>query len=83
MKQQVQAIYENGVLRPLEPLGLSEKQQVAVTVHSGDDEWVDANAVELANQEHDSALPLVAVREQLSSITGSLAEAVIAERGAY
>ena len=32
MLQHVHAIYENGILRPLEPLALSEHQQVWVSV---------------------------------------------------
>lgn len=34
MDQQVDAIYENGVLKPLGPLNLAEHQRVAVTVSS-------------------------------------------------
>jgi predicted DNA-binding antitoxin AbrB/MazE fold protein len=30
--QEIRAIFENGVLRPLEPLSLAERQQVRVTV---------------------------------------------------
>ena len=32
MAQQLEAIYENGVLRPLEPLALKESQRVTVTI---------------------------------------------------
>ena len=32
MSRSVQAVYENGVLRPLEPLNLPEKKLVTVTV---------------------------------------------------
>ena len=31
----VEAIYENGVLKPAEPLPLSEHQKVQITVHTG------------------------------------------------
>jgi len=31
MQMQVEAVYENGVLRPLEPLALEEHQHVAFT----------------------------------------------------
>lgn len=34
MTTTIQAVYENGVLRPLSPLGLSEGQQVRVIVAS-------------------------------------------------
>ena len=32
MAQQLEAIYENGVLRPLEPIALRESQRVTVTI---------------------------------------------------
>ena len=36
MEKQVDAIYENGVLRPLEPLDLGEQQRVRITVSHGE-----------------------------------------------
>jgi predicted DNA-binding antitoxin AbrB/MazE fold protein len=83
VKQDVQAIFENGVLRPLEQLVLTENEQVGITVHSGDDDWLDAEALALAAAEGDVTTNVATVREQLSRIRGSLAEAVIAERGEY
>ncbi len=41
MSQTVNAIFENGVLRPLDRLNLDERQQVRVTVDSVDPEPVD------------------------------------------
>ena len=38
MTQVVEAIYENGVLRPLAPLQLAENTPVRVAVDSSDDE---------------------------------------------
>jgi predicted DNA-binding antitoxin AbrB/MazE fold protein len=32
MSKQIEAIYENGVLRPLEPLSLDEHQRVTITI---------------------------------------------------
>ena len=32
MSKQIEAIYENGVLRPLEPLDLDESQRVTITI---------------------------------------------------
>jgi predicted DNA-binding antitoxin AbrB/MazE fold protein len=34
MSQTIRAIYENGVLRPLDTLSLSEREQVRITVES-------------------------------------------------
>jgi predicted DNA-binding antitoxin AbrB/MazE fold protein len=31
----IQAVYENGVLKPVQPLALNERQTVLVTVHVG------------------------------------------------
>ena len=83
MKQEVQAVYQKGLLHPLQPLRLSENEQVAVTVHSGDEQWVDQDAHAWAAREGRGAAPLQAVREQLAKIGSSLAQAVIAERGEY
>ncbi len=35
--KQVEAVYENGVLRPLEPLPLDEHQRVTLTVYDAED----------------------------------------------
>jgi predicted DNA-binding antitoxin AbrB/MazE fold protein len=39
----VEAIYENGVLKPLQPLALQEKERVEVTIRSGGN-WVSETA---------------------------------------
>jgi predicted DNA-binding antitoxin AbrB/MazE fold protein len=36
MVRQLEAVFENGVLRPLEPLALAEKQHVRVTITEAD-----------------------------------------------
>jgi Protein of unknown function DUF104 len=83
MEKTIQAVYEGGVLHPLEPLLLPERQQVTVTISDAmeipgehpllvsSDEWADA-----AQQD----IPLEEVRRQLAGIHGTLAEAVIQER---
>lgn len=83
MKRQVEAIFENGVLRPLEDLFLSEHDRVTVTIVSGDDAWLDTEFVALARLEGDATITIDAVRNALSSIPGSLSDVVIAERGDY
>jgi predicted DNA-binding antitoxin AbrB/MazE fold protein len=35
MTRSIQAVYQNGVLRPLEPLNLSENERVTVIIDSG------------------------------------------------
>ncbi len=83
MEKTVQAVYENGVLHPLEPLLLGERQRVTVTISDATDilpshpllvspeEWSDAA--------HDD-IGLDEVRRALSTIHGSLSEAVLEER---
>ena len=83
MEKTIQAVYENGVLNPLEPLQLGERQQVTVTISDridvppnhpllvSPDEWSHAA--------HDD-IGLEEVRRALATIHGSLSEAVLAER---
>jgi predicted DNA-binding antitoxin AbrB/MazE fold protein len=84
MKQEFDAIYENGLLRPLVPLSLPDHERVSVIVESvGGDDWLDQDALRLADAEGDSAISLEDVRRRLATIPGSFAESVIAERGEY
>ena len=83
MEKTVQAVYENGVLHPLEPLPLEERQQVTVTISEATgmspdhpllispEEWAAA-----ANDD----IGLDEVSRALSTIQGSLSEAVLEER---
>jgi predicted DNA-binding antitoxin AbrB/MazE fold protein len=83
MEKTLQAVYRDGALRPLENVQLEESQQVTVTI--GDpaigaqdlagyftpEEWAEAA--------HDD-ISLDEVRRALSTISGSLSDAVIALR---
>jgi predicted DNA-binding antitoxin AbrB/MazE fold protein len=75
MREQIEVIYENGVLRPLGPLPghLQEHQHLTVTIvgDDGSDDWL-ADA--------DSAVSLEAVRQALAKVPGTLAQAVDTER---
>jgi hypothetical protein len=83
MEKTVQAVYENGALHPLEPLPLGERQQVTVTISDAinlspshpllvsPDEWSDAAQGDVGLDE---------VRRALSTIPGSLSQAVLEER---
>ncbi len=75
MREQIEVVYENGVLRPLGPLPgyLHEHQQLTVTIEgpNGANRWL-ADA--------DPTVSLEAVRQALSTLTGTLAQAVHAER---
>jgi len=84
MRQKFDAVYENGLLRPLEPLHLPDHERVSVTVESGSvDDWLDHDAVEWAKQEGDPSISLEDLRSRLTKLNGSLSELVINERGEY
>lgn len=83
MERTFEAVYENGVLRPLENLPISNMQHVLVTISD-----IPATAADVAlyfepeeweAAKHDD-ISLDEVRRALASIPGSLAEAVIASR---
>ncbi len=84
MKQTIEAIYEDGVLRPLEPLNLANHERVSVTVETpGEEDWMDQDFMEQAQQEADPSVTLDEVRRALSKIPKSLADTIIEERGEY
>jgi len=87
MIKQVEAIYENGVLRPLEPLPLAERESVTVTIGIGADQpghsHPDVEFIERARRELasvDSIPTLEEVRQMLSKDKSSWADYIIAER---
>jgi hypothetical protein len=75
MHQQIDVVYENGVLRPLGPLPypLEEHQLLTITFEApdGGDDWL-ADA--------DPSISLDAVRRALAHIPGTLAQLVDEER---
>ena len=83
MEKRLQAVYKDGVLQPLEPVPLEDRQQVTVTISDtvavGEDvkgyftpeEWLKAE---------DDDISLEQVRQGLSTICGPLSEALIAPR---
>ena len=87
MPLQVDAIYENGVLRPLQPLDLTEHEHVLVSVVKAavsgrshlDVEYIERIRREL--QDTEVAPGLEEVRRRLAKIPGSMAAEMIAERG--
>jgi predicted DNA-binding antitoxin AbrB/MazE fold protein len=79
MKKSVEAIYENGVFRPLEPVDLPEHQRVQLTV-ADEDEWLDRDYIEWAASQVQESVSLEAVRQALAKIPGSLTADFIAER---
>ncbi len=83
MHKQVDAVYENGVLRPLEPVDLHEHQRVTVTIADvtpSEEEWLDLDYERWAASEVTGEISLEAVRKALAKIPGSLTQDFIAER---
>ena len=83
----MEAIYENGMLRPLEPLPLSEHQHVRVTLSEIPSDplasMIDQAFLERAQKEVAAAsyIPtLEEVRRMTAKDTSSWAEAIVAER---
>lgn len=80
----IQAIYENGVLRLLEPVPLAEKQRVTLSLvqepQSIVDDLLDHEFLAACVPEADPNITLEAVRTALAKIPGSLTEDFISER---
>jgi predicted DNA-binding antitoxin AbrB/MazE fold protein len=88
MIRKVEAVYEHGVLRPLEPLSLGESQRVRLIISDllNGRSQRDLNIVERARAEvaTEGYIPTIEeVRAALASVPGSLSQDVIAERGDY
>jgi len=87
MQLRVDAVFENGVLRPLQPLDLREHEHVLVSVVKGAAHDRSTLAVEYIEkikrelQETEPAPGIEEVRRRLGKIPGSMAAEIIAERG--
>ena len=85
MRLEVDAVYENGVLRPLQPLDLREHEHVLVSVvKDRDRSSLAVEYIEKLKRELQDAQPapgLEEVRRRLAKIPGSMAAEIIAERG--
>ena len=82
MIQQFDAVYENGILRPSELLQLAEHERVRIMVLTDDqDELLDDSFG--VDHESDAAPSLEDVRSALSSIRGSMDDAINELRGEY
>ena len=85
----IDAVYENGVLRPLEPVTLDENAQVRVFVYPAGqdadiDDLIDHEAMEEARREvakMGRIRTIEETREMLRDVPGSFADTIIEERG--
>lgn len=82
------AVYEKGVLRPLQPLSLTEHEHVIVSIAKATNtparSSLDIDYIQRLKQElHDEEpMPgLEEVRRRLSRIPGSMADEIVAARG--
>jgi predicted DNA-binding antitoxin AbrB/MazE fold protein len=84
MVKTLSAVYENGVLRPLESLPLEEHQLVRVTVSDAADDsidaWLDHEYMASVEAIQESEPTLEEVRLILSKIPGNLSDDIRAER---
>jgi predicted DNA-binding antitoxin AbrB/MazE fold protein len=84
MTKTVQAVYEKGVLRPLETLNLAENERVTVTVTNGTrpayEELLDTAFIAACAKEADPTVTLEEVREALAAIPGSMTHDFVTER---
>ena len=83
MSKLIEAIYENGVLRPLEPLDLEEHQRVTITIAEdgeGQEDLFDPEFTHWCAEQSRNAPSLEEVRQAMSKIQGSMADVVITER---
>jgi predicted DNA-binding antitoxin AbrB/MazE fold protein len=86
MTKAVEAVYEGGVLRPLEALDLRERQRVRVVLQAapsgapGEEDWLDAECLRECAAEADERVSLESVRRALAKIPGSLTADFVQER---
>lgn len=85
MSKSFAAVYENGVLRLLEPIDLKEHQRVNVVVlddleNATGMEWLDMQCLQEYAAYANEPPALEEVRETLAKIPGSLTDDFIAER---
>jgi predicted DNA-binding antitoxin AbrB/MazE fold protein len=88
MNKQIEAIYENGMLRPLEALPLSEQQRVSVIVTTESTTALERSHVDVEYQDlvrkrvaaMERSPSLEEVQEITSKDPSSWSDAIIAER---
>ncbi len=82
--KQIDAVYEHGIFRPLEPVpDIEEHQRVRVTIGDHKDplaDLLDTEFMERCARESGNAPGIEEVRQRLSKIRGAMADVIIAER---
>jgi predicted DNA-binding antitoxin AbrB/MazE fold protein len=83
MTKSLKAVYENGLLRPLEPLPFKEHEVLTLTVTNSPgalDDLTDSEFLRYLETQADEGVTLEQVRAELSTIPGSMAEEIIQGR---
>ncbi len=83
MTTTVQAIYEDGVFKPVERVPYREHEQVTLTIRNRDEhleDWEDAEFVKRYASEADESVTLEEVREALGKIPGNISADIRRER---
>lgn len=83
MTRTLQAIYENGAFRPLEPVTCNEQERVVLTVESAgaaEEYLIDHEFLAYCETQADDTVSLEAVRQSLAKIPGTLTADIRAER---
>ena len=84
MTQQIDAVFEYGVLRPLQPLSLAERAKVKLMASVPDDEsWMDVEFMDSCVVDSDPTIRLEDVRSALAKISGSMDSAIDETRGEW
>lgn len=84
MTQQTDAVFEHGVLRPLQLLSLVERAKVKLMVSVVEDEsWMDVEFMDSCASDSDSTIRLEDMRTALAKIHGSMDSAIDETRGEW
>jgi predicted DNA-binding antitoxin AbrB/MazE fold protein len=92
MIQHITAIYENGVLKPLQPLNLANEEVVTIAVQRASDaNAVDDDRLDEGEEDDEDYIPWIAaegdpsitfeeIHARLAKLPGSLSEDIIRDR---
>lgn len=82
--EKIDAIYENGVLRPLVPVNLAEHQQVSIVIRlkgeEDEDEEDESEYMPFVAEDGDPNITWEEVHKATENIPGSLADQIIRDR---
>jgi predicted DNA-binding antitoxin AbrB/MazE fold protein len=81
MIQQLEAVWQGSVSRPLQPLDWQENQKVSLMLQAtADEELLDTEYIRYCEANADDSITLEKIRKALASISGSMTDDFIEER---